>query len=423
MDESTIKAIADAVFQLWTATAQTAGIICVFNIPIILFFVCHRAVEIHRRDMSGNPALPVHQALHYFAAIYYGLILPAFYFLSVRRTSRLDQWNLGDGTNTRWTIGIGVVCMTWLAWRIIASLSAEHRWKILFRPRLLDRALLFAATALCLWFHFKTMGGYDDTKGLFMGLIYPQSCFAGATALFALGLAEVFTQRRSIAREKNSRGALLASLGLMIVLFSPFLLSIPRVTHAQAMRLLQENRSTIVSAADSAKLDPALLAGIVYVAHTRDHPRWTGDVLEELSSPYREILDCSVGLMQMKESTASSLQEIIRNSSPNSPVSRPDFIRDYGCFQLVKYSQNLHQPDHSANLAACMLRMLCEQWRLAGYPIDDRPEILATLYNLGGEKSHPKPNPRPNDFGRRVGKFMQSEECRELFAAKPEAPE
>ena len=61
--------------------------------------------------------------------------------------------------------------------------------------------------------------------------------------------------------------------------------------------------------------------------------------------------------------------------------------------------------------------------RLAGYQIDDWPEILTTLYNLGGEKSHPKPNPRPNDFGRRVGKFMQSEECRELFAAKPEAPE
>jgi hypothetical protein len=41
-------------------------------------------------------------------------------------------------------------------------------------------------------------------------------------------------------------------------------------------------------------------------------------------------------------------------------------------------------------------------------------EILATLYQIGFERSHPKPDPRPNRFGERVaevyrGGFVQRE--------------
>ncbi len=33
------------------------------------------------------------------------------------------------------------------------------------------------------------------------------------------------------------------------------------------------------------------------------------------------------------------------------------------------------------------------QWQRAGFPIDDRPEILASLFNLGYQRSKPKKNP------------------------------
>jgi hypothetical protein len=68
-----------------------------------------------------------------------------------------------------------------------------------------------------------------------------------------------------------------------------------------------------------------------------------------------------------------------------------------------------------------MLWILRSHWRYAGHPIDDRPEILATLYNLGYERSEPKPDPRPNDFGRRVAAFMETDECRRLFPEQPDA--
>jgi hypothetical protein len=44
--------------------------------------------------------------------------------------------------------------------------------------------------------------------------------------------------------------------------------------------------------------------------------------------------------------------------------------------------------------AAIFLKQIHNQWLKAGYDISDRPEILATLFNLGYEVSKPKPDPR-----------------------------
>ena len=66
-----------------------------------------------------------------------------------------------------------------------------------------------------------------------------------------------------------------------------------------------------------------------------------------------------------------------------------------------------------------MLALLEAQWKAAGFPIDDRPEILATLYNLGYERSRPHANPKSNDFGRRVDAFMKSADALALFPDSP----
>jgi hypothetical protein len=43
--------------------------------------------------------------------------------------------------------------------------------------------------------------------------------------------------------------------------------------------------------------------------------------------------------------------------------------------------------------ADIFLKQMKMQWERAGYPIDDRPEILASLFNLGYQRSKPKKNP------------------------------
>lgn len=432
MAEADIHNIARFIASIWQAAALLSAVLSIFNIPLILFYAGHRLVELRREDMTGNPALPVHMGLHYFAAMHFGLLLPAFYFLTVRRTNQLSEWQLGSGTNTTWTIAIGAACMTWLLWRILASQTAPERWKIIFRRQWVDIVFLFACVGLCLWFHLRTlsplMNGMDmGNMGVLAGIVYPQSCFAGASVFFILGLIEVLTRKRPPRLERRPGRALAASLLLMTVLFSPFLLSIPRVTHTQAMSLLRQNKQVIITAAEDAALDPALLAGIVYVAHTRDHPRWTGRVIEEMA--YGEgndilTLNSSIGLFQIRRSTTNQLSMMV-NSGPNLPgyqVGPTELTGRYRCFRKVQiWNPNRLVAQTGGAYAGAMLRLFCEQWAAAGYPIEDRPEILATLYNIGFERSHPKPNPRANDFGRRVKEFMESEECRALFAPPGES--
>ena len=38
------------------------------------------------------------------------------------------------------------------------------------------------------------------------------------------------------------------------------------------------------------------------------------------------------------------------------------------------------------------MRQVIAQWQRAGYDISGRPEVIATLYNLGFNRSIPKPN-------------------------------
>lgn len=65
-------------------------------------------------------------------------------------------------------------------------------------------------------------------------------------------------------------------------------------------------------------------------------------------------------------------------------------------------------------VAAAELNMFDQAWRRAGFPIADRPEILATLFYLDAEII-PHALPRPNDFGRRVAAFMNSPQCARVF--------
>jgi len=57
--------------------------------------------------------------------------------------------------------------------------------------------------------------------------------------------------------------------------------------------------------------------------------------------------------------------------------------------------------------AAAYLRMMQTRWAKAGYPIDKRPDILGTLYSTGlynndGTERQPNPNPKANEFGKKV---------------------
>ena len=53
---------------------------------------------------------------------------------------------------------------------------------------------------------------------------------------------------------------------------------------------------------------------------------------------------------------------------------------------------NSKDPYYSYLYVGLFMRQVEAQWGKAGYDISNRPEIVATLYNLGFNRSIPKPN-------------------------------
>lgn len=87
---------------------------------------------------------------------------------------------------------------------------------------------------------------------------------------------------------------------------------------------------------------------------------------------------------------------------------------------------DFHNHYYSYLYAALFLKQVKVQWEKAGFSIDKRPEILATLFNVGYPQSKPKSNPRvggstikiyekPYSFGAIAYQFYYSGELFDLF--------
>ncbi len=100
-------------------------------------------------------------------------------------------------------------------------------------------------------------------------------------------------------------------------------------------------------------------------------------------------------------------------------------ITDERFKRLTSYKNHFY----SYLYAALNIKQIKTQWECAGFPIGDRPEILATLYNIGFEVSVPKENPvvggstvmihrKPYSFGAIAFEYYYSGELYDLFPFK-----
>lgn len=146
----------------------------------------------------------------------------------------------------------------------------------------------------------------------------------------------------------------------------------------------------------------------------------------------------SWGVMGVKESTALEIEKNLDDSS--SPFYLGDSYSHLLDFPATTTPSNIGQErfvrmtdqhDHywSYLYAALYLRQVERQWRNAGYDISKRPEILATLFNIGFENSHPNADPhsggaaipignRIYSFGTLAGELYYSSELLTLFPIK-----
>lgn len=142
----------------------------------------------------------------------------------------------------------------------------------------------------------------------------------------------------------------------------------------------------------------------------------------------------SFGVTGIKEHTAKNIEGHLKN--PNSIYylgpqyeNLLDFAgQDTAAVNKERIDRltDFHNHYYSYMYAALFLKQVKVQWEKAGYPIDKRPEILATLFNVGYPQSKPKSNPRvggstikihetPYSFGAIAYQFYYSGELFDLF--------
>lgn len=107
----------------------------------------------------------------------------------------------------------------------------------------------------------------------------------------------------------------------------------------------------------------------------------------------------SWGVMGLKEETAKQIEINLKNKT--SPFylgveseNLLDFKTENPSAERFARLTDSHDYYYSYLYSALYLKQIMRQWQIAGYDISNRPEILATLFNLGFSKSWPKAEPQ-----------------------------
>jgi hypothetical protein len=170
----------------------------------------------------------------------------------------------------------------------------------------------------------------------------------------------------------------------------------PRVAEALVKEKLEQHREIILRAAEKFVIDPYLLGAIIIDEIARALPI---EGIVDVLALYGLGSNTSAGIAQVKTDTARDLIKTgYYNPDPKKFFSeRTDMISRKELYQYIK------KPAHSIFFAAARMRALIDEWKRV-INLEQKPEIIATLYSLSYKKPHK--SPMPNDRGLQiVGEF------------------
>ena len=142
----------------------------------------------------------------------------------------------------------------------------------------------------------------------------------------------------------------------------------------------------------------------------------------------------SLGVTGIKVPTAQKIERNLNDSTSLFYLGQKyEHLLDFQTKDIAqeRFSRLTSYKNHyySYLYAALNVKQIKVQWEKAGFPINDRPEILATLFNIGYEVSIPKENPvvggsginikgKRYSFGAVAYEFYYSGELYDLFPFK-----
>lgn len=161
------------------------------------------------------------------------------------------------------------------------------------------------------------------------------------------------------------------------------------------------------------------------------------ETFKEVFSPLKILgtqTQFSWGIAGIKEDTAIQIENNLRDqTSPYYLGKQYENILDFKTSdpkterfeRLTDYTNRYYQYLYSA----LYLKEISTEWQKSGFDISNRPEILATLFNIGFSKSKPNESPEIGgaeidigsdkySFGRLAGEIYYSNELIDLFPNK-----
>ena len=199
---------------------------------------------------------------------------------------------------------------------------------------------------------------------------------------------------------------------------------------------ITKDAPTINQAAQVSGVSPRLIVSQLVVEQLRLFFTERG-YYEQFFAPLKILgtqTQFSLGVLGMKQDTATEIENNLKNSSsPFYPGDAYVHLLDYPATSTESTSTQLynrltdqHQHYYGYLYAGIYLKEIETQWQKAGFPIDNRPDVLSTLYNIGFVHSLPNANPQVGgapitingvaySFGGLANQFYQSDLLTNLF--------
>jgi hypothetical protein len=189
-----------------------------------------------------------------------------------------------------------------------------------------------------------------------------------------------------------------------------------------------KDESVILNAAYDAHIEPRMVVAQIVAEQLRLFTS-ERDVFKQVFQPLRVLgtqTQFSLGVTGVKEETAARIEQyLVDTKSVWYPGAEYVHLLDYSLganadSRIGRFSDE-HNHYYSYLYTALFIREIETQWKSAGFDISNRPEILATIFNLGFDKSIPKANPvvggaqltingQTYSFGGLAGEFYYSDE-------------
>jgi len=163
-----------------------------------------------------------------------------------------------------------------------------------------------------------------------------------------------------------------------------------------------KDSESINKAAIKAEIPPRLIVSILIVEQLRLFHS-NREIFKQIFAPLRVLgnqSQFSWGVMGIKQDTARQIEDNLKDTkSPYYLGIDFEHMLDFSTttnVDTLRFNRLTSDQDryYSYLYSGVMIKEIETQWQKTGFPISKRPDILATLFNIGFKNSQPHANPQ-----------------------------